>query len=346
MALETLAAVSAALSQIFAPDFERQMNRLAVTAALVQAERGRGKNAAWDVEFSGATAGAVQEGSDVPESEFTTDPAQPAFLNWAHYRQSFKISETEVDAAATSLGTPDVLLDMFQERVLNAHHLLASVINADIFIGTGTNAAGIGNLVGLFGGPLEMTGVYAGIARAQFGEWSGNVLANGGVPRPLTTDLMAQMEQNIFAACGEPPDLWIASAGVLRKYESYFESIRRIVSDGRGPTSYGAGASNYFYKGAPVIRDRNCTTGHLVAVNTAYLRMQYLPHVNLGDALGYSERNIEGASGKITTATQIPARIVLLAKTGDNLKGSVKTSIQLALKRPNACGYIADIAEV
>ena len=45
-------------------------------------------------------------------------------------------------------------------------------------------------------------------------------------------------------------------------------------------------------------------------------------------------------------ATDIPARIVLLAKTGDNVKASVKTVIQMALKRPNACGYIADIAEV
>jgi hypothetical protein len=346
MALENLAAVSAALSQIFAPDFERQMNRLAVAAALIQAERGRGKNAAWDVEFSGATANAVEEGSDVDDTEFTTDPAQPAVLNWAHYRQSFKISETEVDAAATSIGTPEVLLDMFGERVLNAHHKLCSVINSDIYVGTGANAAGIPNLVGLFGGPLESSGVYASISRAQFAEWSGNPLANGGVPRPLTTDLMAQLEQNVFTACGEPPDLWLASAGVLRKYESYFESIRRIVSDGRGPVEYGAGASNYFYKGAPVIRDRNCSAGRLVALNTAYVRMQFLPHVNHGDALGYGEKNLEGASGKIVTATQIPARIVLLAKTGDNLKASVKTTIQLVLKRPNACGYIADIAEV
>jgi hypothetical protein len=235
---------------------------------------------------------------------------------------------------------------MFGERVLNAHHKLCSRINEDIYVGTGTNALGVRNLIGLFGGPLEQTGTYAGIGRQQFPEWSGNVLANGGVARPLTLDLMAQMEQNIFNACGEPPDLWIGSAGVLRKYENYFESVRRVVSDGRGPVAYGAGASNYFYKGAPVIRDRNCTAGRLIALNTQYLRMQYLPHINPGDAMGYGERNLEGASGKIVTATDIPARIVLLAKTGDSMKASVKTTIQLVLKRPNACGYIADIAEV
>lgn len=347
MALETLAAVSAALSQTFEEQFVRQYNRLAVAAALIQAEAGRGKNAAWDVEFSGAQADAVQEGSDVDESEFTTDQPVPAVLGWSTYRQSFKLSENEIDAAASSVGTPEVLLDMFGERVLNAHHKLCSRINVDIFAGTGTNAKGVPTLVGLYGGPIEPTGVYATIDRGQFPEWSGNVLANGGVQRPLTLDLMAQLEQNIFTACGEPPNIIIASAGVLRKYENFFESIRRVISDGRGPMDFGAGAANLFYKGMPVIRDRNGPPGRLAMLNTNYLRMKYLPHVNLGDALGQSEtRLVSSSGGAVQMATDIPARIVLLAKTGDNVKASVKTVIQLVLKRPNSCGYIADIAEV
>ena len=347
MALETLAAVSAALSQTFEEQFVRQYNRLAVAAALIQAEPGRGKNAAWDVEFSGAQADAVAEGSDVDESEFTTDQPVPAVLGWSTYRQSFKLSENEIDAAASSVGTPEVLLDMFGERVLNAHHKLCSRINVDIFTGTGTNAKGVPTLVGLYGGPIEPTGSYATIDRGQFPEWSGNVLANGGVARPLTLDLMAQLEQNIFTACGEPPNVILASAGVLRKYENFFEAIRRVISDGRGPMDFGAGAANLFYKGMPVIRDRNGPPGRLSMLNTNYLRMKYLPHINLGDALGQSEtRLVSSSGGAVQMATDIPARIVLLAKTGDNVKASVKTVIQMALKRPNSCGYIADIAEV
>ena len=347
MALETLAAVNAALSQTFEADLIRQYNRLAVAAALILAERGRGRNCAWDVEFSGATAEAVAEGSDVPEAEFTTDQPVPAILNWATYRQSFKISETEIDAAASSLGTPDVLMDMFGERVLNAHHKLISTINIDIFNGVGVSPSGVPNLVGLYGGAIEPTGIYAGISRQQFGEWSGNVLGNGGVPRPLTVDLMAQLEQNVFDACGEPANLILASSGVLRKYENFFESIRRVISDGRGPMDFGAGAANLFYKGIPVIRDRNGTRGRLAMLNTNYVRMKYLPHVNPNDALGHAEGTLAGSSGNaITLATDIPARIVLLAKTGDNVKASVKTTIQMCVKRPNSCGYIADIAEV
>jgi hypothetical protein len=344
--METLAAVAAALSQQFDPELVRQSNRMAIAASIIMAERGRGKNCAWDVQFDGATADAVDEGSDIDETEFTNDVPEPAVLPWAHYRQSFKLTETELDAAESSLGSAEALLDLFGERVLNAHQKLISVINADIFTGTGTSARGKPNLVGLYGGPLEPTGIYAGQSRAQFKEWAGNVLGNGGIARPLTIDLMSQLEGNIFDAFGEPPNLIIASTGVVRQYESFFESVRRIVSDGRGPMEFGAGASALFYKGIPVIRDRNSPRGRLAMLNTNYLKMKYLPSRNRGDAAGYSENKLEGSNGReIKTATDIPARIVLLGKTGDNLKASVKTSIQLVNKRPNSSGYITDIQE-
>jgi hypothetical protein len=347
MALETLAQVSAALTTVFAPDLSRQQNRMAVTTAMLQAERGQSKNCTWDVEFSGAQADAVAEGSDVQPSELSTDPIVPASLTWAIYRQSFGLTELEIDAAASSLGSPEVLLDMFGERVMNAHHVLCQKVNQDLFIGTGTAPNGNPNLIGLFSGPLEATGIYGGINRAQFAEWQGNVLANGNVPRPLTMDLMAQMDENLFISCGEPANLIVASAGVLRRYENMFESVRRVVADGRGPLDYNAGATNLFYKGIPVVRDRSCTRGRMAFLNTNYVKVKYLPHVNPGDALGHAESRLESGTGnEVRTATDIPARIVLLAKTGDAVRASVKTTIQVVVKRPNTCGYIADIAEL
>ena len=344
--LETLAEISSALSQTFEEKLFRQANRVAIALGIIQAERGRGKNCAWDVEFSGGTADAVDEGSDIDESEFTTDSPQAAVLPWAHYRQSFKMSETELDAAETSLGSAEELLDMFGERVLNAHHILCSKLNVDFFSGTGTSVKGKPNLVGIYGGPIEPTGLYAGQTRTQFPEWAGNVLGNGGVPRQLTVDLMSQLEGNVFDACGEPPNLILVSTGVYKRYESFFESVRRVVSDGRGPMEFGAGAAALFYKGIPVIRDRNATVGRLAMLNTNYIRMKFLPTRRRGDAAGYADTKLEGSSGNsVRTATDIPARIILLGKTGDNVKASVKTSVQLVVKRPNSCGYIADILE-
>src|ERR1019366_8175 len=133
MAVDILSNISSALSQLFEAQLARQWNRMAVTAQLIEAERGRGKNVAWDVEFSGASAGSVAEGSDVATSEFATDVVLPATLSWATYRSSFQISELEVDAAAGSQGSADALLDIFGERVLGANSKLISTINADIF---------------------------------------------------------------------------------------------------------------------------------------------------------------------------------------------------------------------
>ena len=343
--LETLAAVSAALSQTFEADLVRQSNRMAVAAAVLGAERGRGKNVAWDVEFGENTADAVDEGSDIAEDEFTTDSPQPAILNWAHYRQSFKISETEVDAAESSIGSPEELIDIFGERVFNAHTKLCSVINADIYTGTGLSARGKPNLVGFFGGPLEPTGIYAGVNRAQFAEFAGNVLGNGGVPRPLSIDLLSQLEGNVYDACGMPPNLILASTGVVRRYAGFFEEVRRVVQDGRGPLEFNAGASNLFFRGIPVLRDRNCPRGRLVMLNTDFVRIRFLPTRSRGDALGYADTRLVGASGNLRTATDIPARIVLLSKTGDNIKASVKTTIQMVVRRPHTCGYLADVEE-
>ena len=82
-------------------------------------------------------------------------------------------------------------------------------------------ALGEAALMVAHGGAMESTGLYAGISRQQFPEWASNVLGNGGVPRPLTVDLMAQLEANVFTACGEPANLVLASAGVVRRYENF-----------------------------------------------------------------------------------------------------------------------------
>ena len=56
-------------------------------------------------------------------------------------------------------------------------------------------------------------------------------MANGGVARPLTFDLMAQMESEIFNACSEKPDLIICSTNVWRKYSMLFEPLHRFNDD-------------------------------------------------------------------------------------------------------------------
>ncbi len=360
MAAETLSTISAALSQLFAPTLFRQMNRVAVTTSVIDAEAGQGdaKNVAWDTEFSGATAYPVADGSDVVASEYNQDVPVPATLSWANYRSAFQISENEIDAAARSMGTPSMLMNIFRDRVTGSITKVASTINGDVMTGTGTgsdpSAASVPDIVGLFGGALEATGSYAGILQSSYSEWAGNVLSNGATARPLTLDLLQQLEGAIFTACGEQPDLIVMSPGGFRKYQGLFEDIRRIPGDrgltyNTGPEEKMLPQESVFFRGIPVIRDKDCPSGKLLMLNRNYLKLKFLPHLNPGDAFGYETGMLVGTTGGTpsgsVTPTQIPLSVRLLAKTGDSVKGEVKVTCQLAVMRRNSMGYISDLSE-
>lgn len=351
MALENLAAVSDALGQTFAPQLAVQWNRSAQTAADIAAIPGKGKNAAWDTEFSGdVDAVDVEEGSDVGDAEFDSDENEDATVPWAHYRKSFKITETAIDAAASSAGIPDVLMDLFEERLMGQGARLTSKINRDLISGTGTGTGGNQSIVGLVTA-INNTGIYATINRATRSEWASSVLGNGGTPRPLTISLLGQLEQLIFTACGESPTAIRCSPGVWRKYEGLFEEVRRLATDGGGPLEYRAGASRLFWRGVPILRDKDFPSGTLVMENRNYMRTRFLPRAGMPrDAVMQVMKSLAGATGAgpnaIPTMTQIPFRVALLGKTGDSIKCSLKLSLQFCLERPNAFGKITDISEV
>lgn len=352
MSAETLSSVANALSQVFAPKLARQWNRSAITAALIDAQAdgvsaGRGKNVAWDVAVSGNSASTVAEGSDVSDGELASDVNLPAVLSWAHYRTSFKVSETELDAAASSMGTATALMDLFGERILNGGEKLSRSINFDMLQATGTDGSGNPTIVGLLGGPLETSGIYAGINRGVYAEWKGNVLANGGTPRPLTLDLMYQMDQSIFTASLETATHIVTSPGVYRKYAGLFESVRRIEGDGRGALAMGSGAAELFWKGLPVLRDPSVPTGTVIFFNARHVKAKYLPRLQSPqDAVMQKMADLVGGNGDaVKNVTGIPARLAILAKTGDSVKVSMKTTLQMLVDRPNALGYISDVSE-
>ena len=358
---QTIAQLENALSQGFENHIFRQWNRQAVATSLLDVKPGMGKNAAWDVAFSGAVAGAVSEGSDVTAGEFSNDVEVPAVMPWCNYRTSFQITEQAVDAAASSIGIPQELEDMLEEKFVGCSAKLISQINGDVWSGTGS-ATGIdgvtsNTLIGFTQGALSATGSYAGISRSQFAEWAGNTIANGGIARPLSKDLIDQGEQNIFTAAGEDFDWIITSAGVYRKYEGLFTPAQRqdLQNTGTAPASFGmgvqpaaAGQTGLFYKGKPVFRDKDCPAGTMLLGKNSLTEIKYLPrqlrHV---DGLGTELRDAVSSNGDgHKVMPKIQFRVTFLAKTGDSYKFSVKATIALLVKRPNGFALIKDISEV
>ena len=233
---------------------------------------------------------------------------------------------------------------MFDLRIQGCVSKLASVINVDLWSGTGTDLSSNPNIVGIEGGALEASGIYAGINRASQTEWKGNVLANGGVARPLTIDLMEQMDANIFTASSEKPDLIVCDPATFRKYKGLFEPIRRI--EGERVSKYDTSTSELFFQGIPIHRDKDAVAGTMAFLNTREMAKVFLPGSDMSEEDVFKVEWVEGKgeSGAEVTPTGLPFRIVPLAKNGDSLKFMVKCVLNLKVMRPNCMGYIKDIS--
>lgn len=353
MADQLLTNISSALSTQFQPKLDRQFNRLSVLAGLLPVKRGAGANVTWDVRFTRSThAASFTEGSDVGAGEFQTDTNVPASLSWGQYRTAFSISGMALAAARSAMNSPEALMALFEGNLEDAGADLISQINAALFAGAGTGT----NIAGLYGaGALATTGTYANIARGTYVEWASNVLANGAVARALTKSLLDQLEEQIFLDCSMPPDLIVASAGVIRKYESLFDHVIRTAPAG-APANSGelsvvqrlqqnSGYTGLSYKGIPVVRDRNANAGKLAMLNTQKVEIVTLNQSPLTSATSATDTSLTNGAAEGASPVSIPVRIEPLAKTGDANKFQLVAYLQLKVRQPNSCGVVEDLDE-
>lgn len=352
--LSNLSAVSNALSLLFSKKLARQYNRMAVLGAAIPTVKGRGKSINFDVEMDGASAASYAEGADVVGSELNVDTLVPGLLSWGHYRSAFQVSETQLNAAFTSVESADAVMALLEERIRSSMTKLASVLNVDLWTGTGTDGSGNNNIVGLTGGALLNSGNYAGLSRVTYPLWKGNQLSNGAVARNLNIDLMDQMDANIFKATGENPNLIVCDQDTFRKYKGLFEVVRRV--EGQGPLNrYDTSVSEVFYKGIPILRDKDApqtlsngsgSGGIMAFLNTKHLSKVYLPEVDGSslDAVFMEEKEGFGSNGDAEdNRLALPFKIVPLAKNGDSLKFMIKSVLNLQVDRPATMGLIQDI---
>ncbi len=363
MGAENLEVIFNALSQHMQPDLHRQWNRTTVLLGKLSAvggiSEGEGKNVAFDVEFSGATAGTVAEGSDVAAGEFASDIDIPAIFPWCTYRSSFQVSEQMIDAARRSNGTPEALMNIFGSRMLSCGAKIAEAIEQDALTGTGVDASGNPALIGVFGGALTASGLYGGISAGVYTEWASSVLSNGGTPRTLTLDLLEQADDNVFTKSSVPWDAIMTTSAVTRKYSTLFQSVTAPFvrfNDNAASPSYGVGVPNndqmqpdgLYWKGRPLTRNRLAPSGQLALLNTSKLQIKYLPHEpNRAEREFIEKIGLQGSSGGMAPiqATNLPMRVASLAKTGDSTKVTMRVTLAMAAVRRNAMAIVKDLLE-
>jgi hypothetical protein len=346
MAVQNLSDFSAALSQLFDPLLQRQVNRHTVLLSLLMKMDGKGKNCAWDARFTGATAGTYTEGADVGAGDLQQDINEDAILSWGQYRSNFGVSGLATAASGTSQGNATELLDMIASDALDSAAVLASEMNADLYNGSGANS-----IIGL-DSALATTGTYAGIAKATYPEWEGNVDTNSGTPRALTKGLLDALEAAVFTASGMRSSIIVTTPLVAVKYENLLDAVTRQILEGGelapivrnmgAPIADMNGFTGLHYKGIPVFRDKDCPAGTLHMLNLDTIEFQTLPQFKRSTATSFLARMLADDKGR---PAGVNARLEALAKTGDADKFSLKLYPQMKVRRPNANALLEDIDE-
>lgn len=344
----TASALSSLFTRQFAPKIAKQMNRSSVLLSLLEVKPGAGEVVSFGAKFprSVEPAAIATEGSDVDDAEFQSDVKVDASLPWARYRTGIKLSGLVEDIAASSTGSPEQIMDLFEAELDDAIEALTSKINKDLWGGTGTGRT-IAGLIG--GGVLAATGSYAGISQATYATWAAYVSANGGTPRPLTKALLDALERELFVRADQP-DILVASPDVASLFESLFDATIRTrpvnLGQGRADLSVLAlnnvlGDTGLSFKGIPVFRDKDAPAGTFAALNRKHLHIKTLPIIQkkMPDVTTEATRAAQAEGEKYP----ISVKIQPLAKTGDSRKFQIVATLQLVSQRRNAHGVIRDL---
>lgn len=339
-----LATIAASLTTIFEDAIASQINRATVLLQVLPVGPGTtGKNISWNARFGTAVGGARAEGADV--TTLNNDDKVPATLEYGTYDDSFGVTGKAM-AAARAARNPEELANLFVDELGDCVERLAKGIAVDLYTGSGA-ANFILGLVATSGG-ITNTGTYANIDRAARPQWQGTVMANGGVGRALTFDLMREMRRRIYVASGLKSDLIVTTPDLHEKYGQLFGQQRRYVTEIRmrgASITLDGGYMMLELDGIPILEDVDCPSGQMLFLNTRYVRVLQLPDqadsVNMSTGMiglaGTPEEQLGQPTMKLT------ARINPLGRQGDTYRFQLICYPQLQVRRPNSCGVIKDL---
>lgn len=333
------------LATIFQDQVIAQTNRVARTMSLLSWTPFTSKNLAWVIETTGHLAETYAESAAV--SNRGSDKVIPAVLSEGAYRSPFGLTARGIAGARTS-GNPAALADLVGHEIMNAGRALSAKINLDLFGGSGSDS-----IIGL-ATAVDSTGIYATVDPAVDTLWVSQEDANGGVPRPLTLDLMRSHHASLITNCGESPDLIVTTPALYNSYGATMGSQRRYVEQinvSGGTIKLDGGIKALEFDGIPVIADKDCTSGVMYFLNSNYVRGRFLPSSPMtgdgglpgvrltGDA--FTKQIGYGNSGPMSGG--LSSDVIAEGRSGDRLNLFLRAWPQLQVMRRNSCGKIADL---
>lgn len=346
MAAVDLAAITGVLGALFDDAITNTINRSIPGAQLLPCLPAPGKNLQWAVRTGTAAPSTAPIAEGVNVSTFNSDTKRSAILTFTTYHDAFSVSGLALSSAANS-GNPAELANLFAEELGESAQRLAAVLGSHMYIGSGASDQILG-LVATDGGIMD-TGTYATIDRGTVTQWRGTVMANGGVPRALTLDLMREMRRRIYIACGEKPDLILCDPIQHEAYGKLFKEQRRYVQEVtlRGQTiKLDGGYQVLEFDGIPVVEDVNCPAGKMLFLNTRHAFWRFLPQPSDAVTQAKGEMNLAGTPEEQFGggSMKLKARLQPLAINGDKYNFALYIYPQMQVKNPNRHGVITDLA--
>lgn len=351
MADLTLADISDALSLVFRPKIQSQINRNVVLLNLLRIKSGHGKVSNWTAKFTGRTnAAGFTEGADMAGGDFDFEKRVDATLNWAQYRKGAKVTGLAQATHATNhspesaaeMGGSDIFLD----EVEDATHRLALGIGQDLYSGDGSAGT---PLVGLDLAVLG-SGTYATIAPGTYAEHVSS--ESTSTLAALSLSNLRAWHTKIYKACGQPPEFAITTPEIFDAIGDLFGAERRwmdtVTTAGRGEITLRGGWRGIEVDGITYLRDRFCTAGKIFGLNSNWIEVEELPAYN--SPLSYerfartmmaitSERPPMEAFGEMNARNGgLTPWVDILSRTGDAQKAQVKSYLQLRCTRRNGQG--------
>lgn len=369
MSMTVLSDISAALSLYLRPKLETQINSVAVLPYLLPVVRGQGQNAAWTVEFSGASnAVASAEGVARSSSDADSEIEVAATLPWAQYDKVASVSDLSQAAAGSNINPESIGAmgrDLLLGRAANQVRRVALGIARDLYAGnpaaTPPQLAGAATAIASSG---ALAGITPGSNPGQYPEWVSVV--DDWEWQEMSFQKIREFITKIYDASGHLPEFITCGSTVFNAvralYTDYEAHVVREISTARGGGSdsqdprvvkLGAGMRAIEVDQVPFVLDRHATADTAYAWNTQFVEIQQLDP--LQSVLDQGEQGIqdlfrrlagngrvqlprEQVEGMLARGPGLRPSIKILGDRGLSKEAVVHLWAQVVYKRRNALG--------
>ena len=333
MATTTLADVQAALSLVYRPRLQTQINSVCVPFHLLPVVNGEGKSLNWTAEFTGAAdAGAVADGVALDSSDADAEIEVPASLPWATYNKVSSVTKLAQAAARTNFNPTSLTgggADLLVTKIFKQTRRLARGFGSDFY--QGNPGAVTPELAGCELA-IDSSGTFANIDPVTYTEWAATKQTTS--LDGLTLDYLTRFFTAIYEACGDYPEFALVPPNVFNRIRALLgtseaNTVREVRMargggrDGEDPrvVKLMAGMRAVEVDQIPIVMDTFCTANTLYAMNSQYVEVQQLPDESEQSLLDLGQDGVTALFRRLTGAgipIQLPRESVegMLARGG------------------------------